>query len=655
MSFRLSELHCSCHHNHPIAQPTTQQPSAALRGGASFPVVADARSLSAHHSRSQKRSDALIKNQICLRVSSITSLAGRRQMDLAGKFSDPRFEILEELGRGGCGVVFRARQHDIGRIVALKVLNAPMGSNPQVDQRRFMNEAKAICKLDHPNIVSVYSVGISPEGVLFIAMEYLQGRSLSSIIQQAGFLSLDETVSLFLQICDALNYAHSQGFLHRDVKPSNVLVVDSGRVKLIDFGLSKLAGAETVTTAGTVLGSLPYLSPEQCQGRPAAQSSDIYALGCSLFECLAGRPPFQGESALETATMHLLNAPPSLRTVNPEIKFGAYADEILAACLAKEPSMRYESAAELHADLQDLLSNRRPSRAIGLKTHSASLPRILRTLHNRATFVACLAVLIIVTGMLLTSFFFVESESRRKPMTDAEQFTLDPNGTQQSLRKLKIDAHRIKWGGTVAAYSKARTLLVAGCAKAENIANGVLEAELARELMAACANDPDPDTKKHSDLVAMPTSHLERACVDLKREAGEAGNSGPSRQRVFLSELCLCNYELMRCYSNANRFEKTVEAAQEAISYYEAAGLRHDKALAITGYKICREAIPACLSINNAKLSEFFARQSLEMPAITGKQVLSDMAENERLAIKYGNREAAAVFAKIRLELRQQQ
>lgn len=266
-------------------------------------------------------------------------------------------EILSRIGYGGMGVIFKARRKDNGEIVALKVLHGHLLEDPE-NTKRFMQEASACIELKHRNLISVHEFGISKSGAPFMIMEYLEGKPLTALIEKQGRLELAQFINIFTQICDGLQFAHEQGIVHRDVKPSNIMVIkNEGGVetaKVLDFGIAKMR-AETdqknLTPTGNVLGSPAYIAPEQCAGEKASPSIDVYALGCVMYEALSGHPPFVHESAIKVLMMQLSDPAPALSSICPEGTVPPALESIIMRCLEKDPAARYSSASELDADL----------------------------------------------------------------------------------------------------------------------------------------------------------------------------------------------------------------------------------------------------------------------------------------------------------------
>src|SRR5579864_1615962 len=266
------------------------------------------------------------------------------------------YELLEEIGKGGMGVVYKARDTRLDRFVAIKLLPPEQMANPD-RKRRFVQEAKEASALNHPNIVTIHEID-ALEGVDFIVMEYVEGTPLDLLIPAKG-LPIEQTLAYAVQIADALAAAHTAGIVHRDVKPGNIVVTPAGRVKVLDFGLAKLverAGsedltvtAEAATRAGVIVGTVAYASPEQIEAKPVDARSDVFSFGAVLYEMLTGRRPFHGESQLSTMAAILRDTPQPLVSVRPGLP--SELTRILQHCLEKDREMRYRSCAELRHDL----------------------------------------------------------------------------------------------------------------------------------------------------------------------------------------------------------------------------------------------------------------------------------------------------------------
>jgi serine/threonine-protein kinase len=263
-----------------------------------------------------------------------------------GHAFDGRYRVLGRLGVGGMATVYLAEDSSLGRKVALKVMAERYAEDGEFVER-FRREAQAAARLNHPNIIAVYDRG-EAEGRPYIAMEYLQGRTLKQVIQKEGPLSPERAIAFAMQVLAGLRYAHEHGVVHRDVKPHNVLVGDDGRVKVTDFGIAH-AGDPQMTEVGSIVGTAQYLSPEQARGRSVGPQTDIYSLGVVLYEMLAGRVPFEGDSSVAIAMQHVSDEPPPLRSLAPQVPEPLAL--VVAHAMLKQPSQRYASADEFAADL----------------------------------------------------------------------------------------------------------------------------------------------------------------------------------------------------------------------------------------------------------------------------------------------------------------
>jgi eukaryotic-like serine/threonine-protein kinase len=266
---------------------------------------------------------------------------------------DGRYRIERKLGAGGMADVYLAEDQELGRRVAIKILNGRHANDDQFIER-FRREAKNAAALNHPNIVSIYDRG-EAEDTYYIAMEYLDGRTLKELIVSRGAAPVNVAIEYARQILSALRFAHRHGIVHRDIKPHNVLVDGEGRVKVTDFGIAR-AGTSQMTEAGSIVGTAQYLSPEQARGGEVDPRSDLYSLGIVLYELLTGKTPFDGETPVEIAMKHLSQPPkpPSKlrRDVPPEL------DAVVLRALSKNPDDRYQNADEMEADLERVARGR---------------------------------------------------------------------------------------------------------------------------------------------------------------------------------------------------------------------------------------------------------------------------------------------------------
>ncbi|MCR4302676.1 MAG: serine/threonine protein kinase [Gallionella sp.] len=261
-----------------------------------------------------------------------------------------RYEIQGEIGQGAMGVVYKAKDPLIDRVVAIKTINLGLALDEKEEyEGRFYQEAKAAGRLSHPNIVTIYDVGKSGD-VAYIAMEFLHGQELRDIMNKGGLLPVDQVLDIAAQVAQGLAYAHEHDIVHRDVKPSNIMVSSDGHVKITDFGIARMASSAVQTQTGTVLGSPKYMSPEQVLGKVIDQRSDIFSLGVMLYEMLAGQAPFAGDNVNAIMYQTLNTAPVPPNTLNPEVP--EMANFIIAKALAKGVEDRYQNARDFAADLR---------------------------------------------------------------------------------------------------------------------------------------------------------------------------------------------------------------------------------------------------------------------------------------------------------------
>ena len=261
-----------------------------------------------------------------------------------------RYEVLGELGQGAMGVVYKARDPLIDRVVAIKTINLGLATDEKEEyEGRFYQEAKAAGRLNHPNIVTIYDVGKSGD-VAYIAMEFLEGRELRDVLKEGTLLPVEQVLNIVAQVALGLAYAHEHDIIHRDVKPSNIMVIRDGNVKITDFGIARMASSSVRTQTGMVLGSPKYMSPEQVMGKNLDQRSDIFSLGVMLYEMLTGQAPFDGENvnAIMYQTLNAITPPPS--TLNPLVP--EMVNFIVAKALAKGVDDRYQNARDFANDLR---------------------------------------------------------------------------------------------------------------------------------------------------------------------------------------------------------------------------------------------------------------------------------------------------------------
>jgi len=330
-----------------------------------------------------------------------------------GTLFDEKYEILEVLGEGGMSVVYKARHVLMKNIVAIKLLKARYASD-SATMLRFQREGQAVSRLNHPSIVRVYDFGISREGHPFLVMEYFEGQSLLALIAEKGPLPLNKAVSIYSQVARALASAHTNTVIHRDLKPSNIVVLDpespTPTVKIVDFGLAKVfdeeeAGQHKLTQTGDIFGSPSYMSPEQCQGKKVDDRSDMYSMGCLMYEGLTGDLPFRGENLFLVFKKHVEDTPRNFKAVAPQLKDLALIEPVVFKCLAKAPSDRYQTMDQLAQALDAIKDGGTTGSALAgnIKTMAIVQREKFKAVSLRRAF--SMALLIVITAGLVGTFF----------------------------------------------------------------------------------------------------------------------------------------------------------------------------------------------------------------------------------------------------------
>ncbi|MBX9573637.1 MAG: serine/threonine protein kinase [Candidatus Obscuribacterales bacterium] len=286
--------------------------------------------------------------------------AAEEEEDLTGKILCDKFELTAFLGSGGMSEVYKARHIVTGKIVAVKILHQKLAKEENTS-KRLKQEAQAAGALTHSSILSVHDFGVDSAGTPFLVMDFLDGVSLSDILKKEGPLPLDRFLTIIQQVASALAHAQQQNVVHRDLKPSNIMILKEGkdRAKIVDFGIAKLVdpnneASQRLTQTGELFGSPLYMSPEQCTGAPVDPRSDIYALGCVMFEALSGKTPHMGETVFDTIHRHINSSPPPLIAAQLEPQVRDRLEGIILKCLAKNPADRYQSAASIEAELRKI-------------------------------------------------------------------------------------------------------------------------------------------------------------------------------------------------------------------------------------------------------------------------------------------------------------
>lgn len=272
-----------------------------------------------------------------------------------GQLINDRYEIQRLIGEGGMANVYLAKDTILDRKVAVKVLRGDLAGDEKF-VRRFQREALSASSLSHPNIVEIYDVG-EDDGNFYIVMEFIEGKTLKQLIKKRGVLSLPESMDIMLQLLDALSTAHDSYIIHRDIKPQNIMIKESGLVKITDFGIAMALNSVELTQTNSVMGSVHYLPPEQASGKGSTIRSDIYSLGILMFEMLTGKMPFKGDSAVEIALKHMKEPLPSVKQLNPVVPQSV--ENIILKAAAKNPKNRYRDVREMADDIKTCLDEDR--------------------------------------------------------------------------------------------------------------------------------------------------------------------------------------------------------------------------------------------------------------------------------------------------------
>ncbi|HEY9720017.1 MAG TPA: serine/threonine-protein kinase, partial [Trichormus sp.] len=258
-----------------------------------------------------------------------------------------RYKVMSRIGSGGFSVVYLAIDNKLKRQVAIKLLHAFLQESEEL-MKRFRRETELTARLQHPNLAVIYDSGALSNGQPYIAMEYLQGVTLEEVIASEKRVSVARTVKIVAQICDALNYAHKAGVIHRDLTPRNIFVLEDDSIKIIDFGLAFcFDGSRSLTSPGDIIGTPQFMSPEQCRGEPVDRRADIYSVGLIMQYMLSGVKPVDGDNVFQVVAKQVNETPPSLAEVCPDLFFPSAMRQAIQGCIAKDPNERFSDCAEL--------------------------------------------------------------------------------------------------------------------------------------------------------------------------------------------------------------------------------------------------------------------------------------------------------------------
>ena len=343
-----------------------------------------------------------------------------------------RYQVISCLGRGGMGIVYKVKQFFLDKELALKTISKQCLTETSI--RRFQQEALTSFAIDHPNVIMVNDFGLLDDDTPFLVMELLNGETLADRLKDCSRLSVDDAVGLFIQVCFGMSYAHSKGIVHRDIKPTNIMILRNmpfgteGSVKVVDFGIAKYSAREggevqALTRTGEVFGSPLYMSPEQCQGGAVDHRSDIYSLGCVMFESLTGTLPFIGDNALLTMLKHQTDIAPTLREVSGNT-YPKALEAIIAKMLAKQPSQRYQSLGDVAMELAAMKNGGVVNAAVRQELKKKKEAEIVSITKSNFVALLCGMALLIAIATYFTVYALTPVEQPKVilvPATDSSQ------------------------------------------------------------------------------------------------------------------------------------------------------------------------------------------------------------------------------------------
>ncbi len=352
------------------------------------------------------------------------------KLDLTGSILDGRYRILSPLGEGGMSTVYKAEHLIMNAVRAVKVIHPKLMGDEQ-SLRRFQQEAESISKLQHASIIAVHDCGVTEDGRPYIAMDFIEGRSLADVLRDEEYLERERALEIFVQLTDALQSAHNMGIIHRDLKPSNIMLTRNvhgeERAKILDFGVAKVitqdAARDTaLTQTGEIFGSPLYMSPEQCQGVRVDHKSDIYALGCVMYECLTGSPPLRGATIYDTIRRQVSEMPPRFQQVRPKLGGLDRLEAIVFKCLEKDPGNRFARMSDLHKELLTLRTGARTDwKLVASAAHDLLLIDLKLLFNKRPGRVAMSLVCLAVFACLIIAFGAWMAEPLLTPSFDGPE------------------------------------------------------------------------------------------------------------------------------------------------------------------------------------------------------------------------------------------
>ncbi len=340
-----------------------------------------------------------------------------------------RYEIIEELGKGGMGNVYRVEDKKTNEELALKLIKPEIAYDKKILER-FSNELKLAHKISHKNVCRMYHLG-EEEGVHFITMEYVPGEDLKSMIRMTRQLTVGTAISMTKQVCDGLEEAHRLGVIHRDLKPSNIMIDKAGTIRIMDFGIARSLKTKGITGTGVMIGTPEYMSPEQVEGREADQHSDIYSLGIILYEVLTGRLPFEGDTAFAIGLKHKSEKPEEPRKLNSQIPEDL--SRLILKCLEKDKENRYQSAREVHSELIRIEEDIPTTERVIPKRKPLTSREITVKFSLRKLFIPALAFVAIIAVIILTVFLIRKLPSGKPTLPNHSQLTFTGNASYPAI------------------------------------------------------------------------------------------------------------------------------------------------------------------------------------------------------------------------------
>lgn len=326
----------------------------------------------------------------------------------ANQILSDRFEVISFLGQGGMGSVFKAKERDTEKIFAVKLLNPDLIDDDH-SVRRFEQEAKAAMHLTHPHLAAVYEFGIGKNNTPYLVMDFLEGTTLDQLLQKEKYLDHRRAIDLFIQICEAIEYAHYKGVIHRDIKPNNIIVTkpqkDLEFAKLFDFGIAKVLSNQAIdftqdmTQTGELFGSPLYMSPEQCRGANIDEKTDLYSFGCVMYKSLTGKHPFEGKNFIDTIVRIISTEPEKLTNVNPTDRLPQALEQLVHRCLSKDTKYRYQSASALKVDLECVRDGRPISKQDTADSQAQSVRQGRRGIYAAIMLMVLLVAVIAMTAV----------------------------------------------------------------------------------------------------------------------------------------------------------------------------------------------------------------------------------------------------------------